>query len=163
MQVKTLYHSPIGTLALISDSGALASVIFQKEAAFAAAVSEIADGQNKALCDAELWLNSYFKGDIPKGLPELGLSGTKYQLAVWEELLKIPYGKTASYKEIAIRAAENTGSPGFSAQAAGGAAGRNPVPIIVPCHRVIGSDGSLTGYRWGVSIKKALLSLENAL
>ena len=128
------------------------------------------NGQNYPHHEAELpvfeqtkrWLDSYFSGQIPDFLPPLSLKGTDFRMEVWEELLKIPYGKTVSYGEIAAAVARKRGLDRMSAQAVGGAVGHNPVAIIVPCHRVVGKDGSLTGYGGGLDKKTALLSLEKA-
>jgi O-6-methylguanine DNA methyltransferase len=110
--------------------------------------------------EAERWLNLYFSGSAPDFLPPLLLRGTAFQRMVWEFLLAIPYGGTVTYGEIADAVARMMGKPRMSAQAVGGAVGRNPVSIIVPCHRVIGADGSLTGYARGVERKRYLLQLE---
>ena len=127
-------------------------------------------GKNYPGCATELpvfektrrWLDSYFSGQVPDFLPPLSLKGTDFRMEVWEELLKIPYGKTVSYGEIAAAVARRRGLDRMSAQAVGGAVGHNPIAIIVPCHRVIGKDGSLTGYGGGLDKKTALLSLEKA-
>ncbi|MGN0595701.1 MAG: methylated-DNA--[protein]-cysteine S-methyltransferase [Ruminiclostridium sp.] len=107
-------------------------------------------------------MDIYFGGNVPDFTPPLNPKGTDFRRRVWEILLEIPYGKTITYGEIAEIIALKKGGGKMSAQAAGGAVGHNPVAIIIPCHRVIGSDGGLTGYRWGVSRKKALLDLEIA-
>ena len=108
------------------------------------------------------WLDLYFQGKIPDFMPALRLEGTPFRKAVWEILLSIPYGQTMTYGEIASKLAEQRGLPRMSAQAVGNAVGHNPISIIVPCHRVVGSDGSLTGYAGGVEKKAALLALEGA-
>lgn len=108
----------------------------------------------------EKWLDIYFAGRDPGFLPPLSTKGTPFQEEVWEILKEIPYGKTVSYGEIAMRIAEKRGIKRMAAQAVGGAVGRNPIAIIVPCHRVVGSDGSLTGYGGGLDRKVELLKLE---
>ena len=113
--------------------------------------------------ETKKWLDIYFDGKEPDFTPRLHLQGSPFRMEVWEILLKIPYGKTTTYKEIAERVAAQRGIPSMSAQAVGGAVGHNPVSIIVPCHRILGTDGSLTGYAGGVEKKKSLLSLENDL
>jgi methylated-DNA-[protein]-cysteine S-methyltransferase len=102
------------------------------------------------------WLDLYFTGEKPDFTPQLAPKGTPFQQRVWEILLTIPYGKTVSYGDVARQI-----SPTMSAQAIGGAVGRNPIGIIIPCHRVIGADGSLTGYGGGLERKRWLLELEN--
>ena len=103
------------------------------------------------------WLEDYFAGKKPKIKIPLSPKGTDFQQAVWKQLLKIPYGKTTSYGAIAVNLAG--GSKG-SAQAVGGAVGHNPISLLIPCHRVMGADGSLTGYAGGLDKKRALLELE---
>lgn len=109
------------------------------------------------------WLDSYFSGHNPDFTPPICLKGTSFQEDVWEILNRIPYGKVISYGEIARQIAEKRGLKRMSAQAVGGAVGRNPISIIVPCHRVIGSDGSLTGYAGGLDKKTELLKIEGVL
>ena len=108
------------------------------------------------------WLDQYFSGKIPDFTPHIHLEGTPFQKEVWEILLTIPYGQTVTYKHIAQLIAKRRGLPPnkMSAQAVGGAVGRNPIPIIVPCHRVIGTDGTLTGYAGGLWRKQWLLEHE---
>lgn len=122
---------------------------------------EITDinGDNKIISAAEEWLKNFFAGEFA-GLtvPPLDMRGTVFELKVWQALLRIPLGKTVSYRGLA----EELGVPGGS-RAVGGASRRNPVSIIVPCHRVIGSNGSLVGYGGGIEMKRALLAHEGAL
>lgn len=106
------------------------------------------------------WLDLYFRGKEPDFLPELSLRGTEFRKEIWKLLLEIPYGKTTTYGELAEKIAKKKGLLAMSAQAVGGAVGHNPVSILVPCHRVVGSDGSLTGYAGGMEKKLALLTLE---
>lgn len=118
------------------------------------------------------WLNAYFAGQAPRWTPPLHIEGTEFQHAIWVALLEIPYGETVTYGELAHRVARRRGftEAGLegdaaktpSPRAAGAAVGRNPISIIVPCHRVVGADGSLTGYAGGVERKRALLELEAA-
>ena len=103
------------------------------------------------------WLDAYFAGTIPQAMPPLMFRGTAFQQHVWAELLTVPYGQTVTYGDIARLIGCR------SAQAVGGAVGRNPISIIVPCHRVVGSDGSLTGYAGGLDRKRALLQLEQKI
>lgn len=106
------------------------------------------------------WLRDYFKGKKNLALPELQPKGTEFQKAVWEVLLQIPYGSIITYGEIAKKIAASRGLDTMSAQAVGGAVGHNPVSILIPCHRVVGTNGSLTGYAGGLDRKTALLQLE---
>lgn len=109
------------------------------------------------------WLDIYFSGRDPGFTPPLSARGTVFQETVWEILKKIPYGQVTSYGEIARQIAKMRGLDRMSAQAVGGAVGRNPIAVIVPCHRVVGSDGRLTGYAGGLDKKEALLKLEKWL
>lgn len=108
----------------------------------------------------KLWLDCYFAGNIPDFTPPLSLKGTEFQMTVWKILLDIPYGQVVTYGDIAKKIAVQRGLKRMSAQAVGGAVGRNPISIIVPCHRVIGANGSLTGYAGGMSNKIWLLGQE---
>ena len=110
---------------------------------------------------AEFWLDTYFSGKMPAQLPPLHLIGSPFRLAVWEELLKIPYGKTTTYGALAGALAQKLGQEHMSAQTIGGAVGHNPISILVPCHRVLGTNGKMTGYNGGIDKKISLLKLEN--
>ena len=153
--------SPLGGITLTGDGEALTGLWFDGQKRFPAPLN--ADHEFRRLpvfSEAERWLNLYFSGRAPDFLPPLLLRGTAFQRMVWELLFAIPYGCTVTYGEIADAVARKMGKPRMSAQAVGGAVGRNPVSIIVPCHRVIGADGSLTGYAGGVERKRYLLQLE---
>ena len=143
-----MYCSPLGDIVLTSDGTALTGLRFT-----AATNGEQAEGI-PPLEDACRWLDLYFSGARPDFTPRLAPRGTPFQQSVWRELLAIPYGHTVSYSYIAQRLRCR------SAQAVGGAVGRNPIALIIPCHRVIGSDGHLTGYAYGLDRKQWLLSHE---
>ena len=151
------YDSPLGRMTLESDGTSLSGLGF--------------DGQNRSGAGSSLpvfeetcrWLDSYFRGDIPGFTPALALHGSDFQQTVWKILLKIPYGQTVTYGWIAGRLAAERGSGRMSAQAVGGAVGHNPVALIVPCHRVIGAGGRLTGYAAGLDRKAWLLAHEQAI
>ncbi len=155
------YTSPLGEMLLISDGDSLTGAYFeaQKRVSFCRddTPSQLKD---PALIDAERWLDVYFSGQAPDFMPRLCFNGTEFQNEVWRILTRIPYGKTATYGEIAELTAKNRGISKMSARAVGKAVGQNPISIIVPCHRVTGSDGSLTGYAWGLDRKSSLLELE---
>ena len=108
------------------------------------------------------WLDIYFSGKAPDFTPPLKMETTPFRKAVWELLLTIPFGQTLTYGGIADRVAKQMGLPHMSAQAVGGAVGHNPISLIIPCHRVVGTDGSLTGYAGGIEKKLHLLTMENA-
>ena len=114
------------------------------------------------LKSAMQWLDIYFAGKKPDFMPQLHLSGTEFQILVWKILLTIPYGKIMRYGEIAKLVAAKLGGKKMSAQAVGGAVGRNPILIIVPCHRVIGAGNKLGGYAAGPELKRWLLSWESS-
>lgn len=154
----TVIDSPIGPLTLIAQEGKLAGVHMEitryEPDATALGVPVTADA-DQVLAEAANQLSSYFRGDLTSFELPLALEGTSFQRTVWTGLLTIPYGETISYGELATR----IGQPS-AARAVGLANGRNPVAIIVPCHRVIGADGSLTGYGGGMGRKRYLLALE---
>lgn len=108
-----------------------------------------------------VWLDIYFGGGIPDFTPKIALNDTNFRREVWDILLTIPYGRTMTYGGIAAIIAQKRGVPSISAQAVGGAVGRNPISIIIPCHRVIGADGSFTGYAGGIERKEELLRIES--
>ena len=147
------YASPLGALLLASDGAALIGVWFEGQAHFARGLGEHAPQSDEALEAAAQWLDDYFAGRAPGEAPKLAPRGTDFQKAVWRMLLKIPRGETTTYGAIAA-------ALGSSARAVGGAVGRNPISILIPCHRVTGADGSLTGYAGGIERKTALLKIE---
>ena len=147
------YSSPIGPIILTYDDTALTGLRFASPADGSNGGS-IADYSPLTACIR--WLDLYFSGHRPDFTPPIDLRGTAFQQRVWRELLAIPYGQTVTYGEIARRIGCR------SAQAVGGAVGRNPIALIVPCHRVIGSDGSLTGFAYGLHRKQYLLQLEQS-
>ena len=156
------YDSPLGKLAMRSDGSALIGLGLASQQA---AVSAIAGThpQEKSLPifqETSRWLDSYFRGHAPSFTPKLKLSGSDFQKQVCEIMLTIPFGETVTYGEIAAQIARERGIPRMSAQAVGGAVGANPILIIVPCHRVIGAGGNLTGYGAGMERKIQLLTLE---
>jgi len=157
------YDSPLGGITMASDGTALTGLWFDGQKYFAAHLSS--DHEEKALPifeQADQWLDIYFTGKAPDFTPPLHMRATPFQKAVWDILLTIPYGKTLTYGEIADRIAEQRGLSRMSAQAVGGAVGHNLISLIIPCHRVVGSNGSLTGYAGGIDKKMKLLTLEHA-
>jgi methylated-DNA-[protein]-cysteine S-methyltransferase len=150
-----LLSTPIGTLRLVSDGGHLMAIEFEGRHGPGAEDSEIDDPVLDACANQ---LREYFAGERDRFDLPLAPEGTAFQRAVWQALTNIPHGKLCSYSDIAGA----IGRPA-AVRAVGAANGRNPLPIVVPCHRVIGSDGSLTGYAGGLDIKRGLLELEGAL
>lgn len=158
------YDSPLGGITMASDGKSLTGLWFNDQKYFAYTLNK--DHIKKLLPVFEqtaLWLDIYFSGKEPGFEPELTLQGSEFRQSVWRVLRDIPYGKTITYGDIAETIAAEKGLPHMSAQAVGGAVGHNPISIIVPCHRVIGAHGSLTGYAGGIDKKIRLLQLEGAL
>jgi methylated-DNA-[protein]-cysteine S-methyltransferase len=150
------YASPQGPILLVADDKGLAGLYFEKQKHFAGRSPDWRhDPRNRVLAQARRELDEYFAGKRRRFEVPLSPTGTAFQKSVWQAISTIGYGETISYGELARRA----GVPG-SARAAGAATGRNPIGIIVPCHRVVGANGSLTGYAGGLGRKKALLALE---
>lgn len=156
------YDSPLGELVMSSEGSALIGLGLASQQAAGAAIAG-SRPQEKSLPifqETARWLDSYFRGRAPSFTPKLKLSGSDFQKRVCEIVLTIPFGKTITYGEIAAQIARERGISRMSAQAVGGAVGANPILIIVPCHRVIGADGNLTGYGAGMERKIQLLTLE---
>ena len=157
------YDSPLGGITMAGDGEALTGLWFDGQKVFASTLSAARSDRNLPVFDETVrWLDIYFSGKDPGFTPKMSLTGTSFQHTVWNILLTIPYGQTMSYGQIAERLTGWTGVRRASARAIGGAVGHNPVSLIVPCHRVIGADGSLTGYAGGVELKEKLLRLEGA-
>ena len=156
------YNSPLGGILLAADEIGLTGLWFNGQKYFARSLPAGYTEQNTpALSEAKRWLEVYFTGKKPDFMPPLHIVGSAFRRAVWEILLQIPYGKTTTYGEIARQLAEKQKLPRMSAQAVGGAVGHNEISIISPCHRVVGTNGSLTGYAGGIDKKIKLLELEH--
>lgn len=157
------YTSPLGGITLASNGSALTGLWFDGQKYFGDTLPK--EHQKQALpvfADAARWLTVYFSGKNPNFTPPIVMETTPFRKAVWEILLTIPYGTTITYGEIANRVARQNSLTHMSAQAVGGAVGHNPISLIIPCHRVVGSNGSLTGYAGGIDKKIQLLQLEKA-
>ena len=162
MEYVAHYTSPLGGITLASDGEALTGLWFDGQKYFGAGLAE--DREERALPvfdQAARWLDLYFGGQDPGFVPPLRMRATPFRRVVWEILLTIPYGHTMTYGQIAGQMARAQGKH-VSAQAVGGAVGRNAVSLMIPCHRVVGADGSLTGYAGGLDKKIKLLTLEGA-
>ena len=160
------YKSPVGKILLAAENEALVGLWIEGQKYFPDKLPENAakDSGHEVLNEAKIWLDRYFSGDKPSpGDIALSPNGSSFAKAVWQKLCRIPYGETTTYGKIAAEIAAQRGIKKMSARAVGGAVGRNPISIIVPCHRVIGSNGSLTGYAGGIDKKIALLHHEGAL
>lgn len=160
MTYTTTYQSPLGEILLACDEEGITGLWFSQQKYFAAHLSEEHCVKETAFHrEAKRWLDIYFSGQEPDFMPPLHPVGTDFQQQVWAELLRIPYGATTTYGQITRTLADKQ-QKRVSAQAVGGAVGHNPIGIIVPCHRVIGADGSLTGYAGGLEKKEFLLNVE---
>lgn len=155
------YDSPLGLILLAADEVGLTGLWFEGQKYFAATLPEdVQTKETPVLREGRRWLRLYFAGKEPETTPPLHLIGTPFCLAVWKILSEIPYGKMMTYGDIAQRLAQERGLPQMSARAVGSAVGRNPISLIIPCHRVLGKSGSLTGYAGGLHRKASLLALE---
>ena len=162
MAVTKRYESPLGEILLAADGDGLTGLWFRGQHYFAAGLDDGREaGRLPVLEEACRGLDCYFDGRRPEALPPIHLIGTTFQKAVWELLLQIPYGQTTTYGALAKQLAEQQGKPRMSAQAVGGAVGHNRIAILIPCHRVVGTNGSLTGYAGGIDKKEKLLRMEH--
>lgn len=157
------YDSPLGGILLAADEIGLTGLWFDGEKYFADNLpKEYTERETSMLLEAKHWLDIYFAGNEPDFTPPLHPIGSPFRQAVWRLLLEIPYGETTTYGALARRLAAEEGLERMSAQAVGGAVGHNEISLIIPCHRVVGSNGSLTGYAGGIDKKVRLLELEGA-
>ena len=157
MYFSTVYDSPIGKLTIVSDGDSLNAVSFNQ---IHSLNNEeiIVDDSLEIFEDVKKWFDDYFAGIIPKINFKLNPQGTQFRLKVWKILSQIGYGETMTYGEIATMISKT-----MAPQAVGGAVGANPIAIIIPCHRVLGANGKLTGYAAGIDKKIELLKIENIL
>lgn len=173
MLYKKLYKSLVGDLLIVFDEEALLGLYLERQKEFEEKLidneivlideeilSSSKEDDYKILKLTETWLDKYFSGEDPDFLPRVKVSGSEFRKDVWDILLKIPYGETRTYKEVGKALLASGKYERVSNQAVGGAVGHNPISLIIPCHRVIGSDGSLRGYAGGLEVKKKLLELE---
>ena len=161
MEYTFHYDSPLGRMTLASDGERLTGLWFDGQKHFAATLDK--EHKEKPLpvfAETGRWLDLYFGGTAPDFTPPLSMKTTPFRRAVWAILLTIPYGRSMTYGEIAESIARQKGLARMSARAVGGAVGHNAISLIIPCHRVLGADGSLTGYAGGMERKSKLLALE---
>lgn len=157
------YASPLGGITLASDGEALIGLWFDGQKYFGQTLGkEYIQAELPVFDETIGWLDVYFSGKEPDHTPPIKLDTTLFRRAVCEIMLTIPYGHTMTYGDIAAIIAEQRGIEQMSAQAVGGAVGHNPIALIIPCHRVVGADGSMTGYAGGIDKKIRLLALERA-
>lgn len=163
MQYTSTYDSPLGKILLACDDIGLTGLWFEGEKYYALSLDPHHEAREKPVFSAvKRWLDIYFSPTEPDFMPPLHMIGSPFRLSVWAILRQIPYGSTTTYGAIARRLAADRGWTGMSAQAVGGAVGHNEISILVPCHRVVGTSGSLTGYAGGIDNKVRLLQLEGA-
>lgn len=163
MVYTTHYQSPLGALLLAARGDALAGLWLEGQKYFLGSLKEPAEPMegHPVLLQAGDWLSRYFAGERPdSGELKLDPGGGEFRRTVWEELCRIPYGSVTTYGALARTVAARLGRASMSAQAVGGAVGHNPISILIPCHRVVGADGSLTGYAGGIDKKLWLLDHE---
>ncbi len=161
MHYKRYYQAPIGRIAITSDGEHITGLWLPNQTDFELKYDDkLVETEQPIFDKVERWLDAYFSGNIPEIDFPLKASGTEFREQVWAALLEIPYGKTVTYGEIAQIIGKKRGKTQMSSQAVGGAVGNNPISIIIPCHRVVGKDGSLTGYGGGIDTKIELLKLE---
>ena len=151
------YQSPLGEIILTSDGKSLTGLSYDFPKML---LPYFIEKPLPIFTETDRWLDIYFSGKNPDFTPKLHLKVTGFRKMVWDILLTIPFGQTITYGEIASRIAKQRGIPRMSAQAVGGAVGHNPIALIIPCHRVVGANGSLTGYAGGIDKKEQLLRLE---
>lgn len=161
MQYTAAYQSSVGDVLLAADETGLTGLWFEGEKFYALSLDpEHEERETPIFAITRRWLDIYFSGHEPDFMPPVHMIGSEFRRCVWELLLQIPYGTTVTYGDLARQVARRRGLRRMSAQAAGGAVGHNEISIIVPCHRVVGTNGSLTGYAGGVDKKRRLLELE---
>lgn len=161
MQYTSRYRSPLGEMLLAADETGMTGLWFAGQKYFARHLDkEQVEKEIPLFTTVKQWLDVYFAGSEPDFTVPLHFTGTAFQNEVWGILCAIPYGRTTTYGEIAKQLAARRGLPHMSARAVGGAVGHNPISILVPCHRVVGAGGSLTGYAGGLERKRCLLALE---
>lgn len=154
------YNSPIGDLVIVSDGESIVWLGTKDHKFFADVLCEEKTSDIPIFSDTKKWLDIYFSGKIPTFTPSLSPQGSSFRQSIWTVLATIPYGKVVTYGDIAKLTSKQTNKDKISAQAVGGAVGHNPISIIIPCHRVVGSGGNLTGFACGIEIKIKLLELE---
>lgn len=160
MDYIDVFESPLGPITIASDGDALIGLWFDRQKYDKASLGEFEMHPDlPVLVETRAWLTTYFEGKDLGAIPPVKPRGTEFRQRVWKQLAEIPYGKLTTYGEIAQRIAAEMGTKP-SARAVGGGVGHNPISIILPCHRVVGASGSLTGFGGGLPRKIALLELE---
>lgn len=163
MMQTAYYDSPLGRYVMAAADGALTGLWLEGQKYFPKTLPQITAGEPEVLRQTRLWLDDYFAGGRPE-IARLALApqGSDFAKSVWALLCDIPYGQTVTYGQLAAKIAQQQGCEHMSAQAIGGAVGHNPISVIIPCHRVLGAGGKLTGYAGGLDSKRFLLRHEGA-
>ncbi len=160
MQYVSKYSSPVGEILIISDDVGITGARLGGDGGIISRHDEYAEKETPFISQTKRWFDIYFDGKEPDFTPPLHPTGTPFQTEIWDILRTIPYGRTTTYGAIAKELAARHGIKKMSAQAVGSAVGHNKIAVIIPCHRVIGADGSLTGYAGGIDKKAYFLELE---
>ena len=160
----SIYKSPLGDITIASNGVAITGLWFHGQKNYGSTLNTkiLKDDHSPIMVETRLWLDTYFGGKDPGFTPHISLAGTIFRKRVWRELLDIPFGHTITYGEIAQKLITQTFKTSMLARAVGNAVANNPISLIVPCHRVVGHNGNLTGYAGGIHIKAALLRLEQS-
>lgn len=157
------YDSPLGRILLSDNGGTLNGLWLTGQKYYASTLAQnYEERETEVLANTKRWLDIYFSGKKPDFTPPLSMDTTEFRKTVWKILLTIPYGQTMEYGQIAKQITDSRNGIKTSARAVGGAVGHNPISLIIPCHRVVGADGSLTGYAGGKDKKEKLLAMEKA-
>lgn len=157
------YHSPLGGITVSSNGSEITGLWFDGQKYFGDTLPDNYEEKTLPIFEeTKRWLDIYFSGKAPDFTPPLKMETTAFRKAVWKIMLTIPFGQTMTYGEIADSIAKQRGFAKMSAQAVGGAVGHNSISLIIPCHRVVGTNGSLTGYAGGIEKKVQLLTMEKA-
>ena len=160
MQTRAFYSSPLGKIILTAQDNALTGLYFDGQKYLPDTSTLLENNQLAIFSQTAQWLDIYFQGKNPYFTPPLLITASDFRQRVWQMLMEVPFGKTITYKEIAQKIAHQQNRLTISPQAVGNAVGHNPISLIIPCHRVIGSNGNLTGYAGGMDKKISLLKLE---
>ncbi len=161
MEYISNYDSPLGRMLLAADKEGITGIWFKGAKYYCENLDKFhTEKETEIIKEAKKWLDIYFSGKEPKFMPKINPKGSEFRQMVWEIIRKIPYGETVTYKDIANEISKQKGIKKMSAQAIGGAVGHNKISIIIPCHRVVGTNGNLIGYAGGIEKKLKLLKLE---
>lgn len=160
MKYASIYNSELGKIVIVANNNAVTDIWFDDKNEIALLYDQFIFEDIPVIEETRKWMDLFFSGKDPGSIPNTFLTGSEFQMTVWDIIKKIPYGEIVTYKDIANKIVEIRGEGKMSAQAVGGAVGKNPIPILIPCHRVIGKNGKLTGFGCGIDRKVRLLEIE---